>query len=238
MRAVVLLAAASLFAQTPANRPSYEAAMVKLNTSGENGQDDDSTTGQTNMRNLPLQRLIAMAYEVKPAQVSGPKWLEDVRIDIVAKFPAGAKESEHPAMLRTLLEDRFHMAVHRETKDMPGYAMVLAKGGFKLKPVEAEGNDTDHHGGRVQTLAAKGTSMASLADLVSRYLNTVVVDRTEVAGAYNFELKWSRDDLPAVDQPPTLPVVLEDVLGVRLQAQKVPVEMVVVDRIDRAPTDN
>jgi uncharacterized protein (TIGR03435 family) len=237
---VLFLAAGALFAQTPDTRLQYEAASVKLDTSGSGHQGTDATKGQIVITNLTLHRLIERAYSVKPTQVSGPAWLDDVHVDIVAKFPPDTKDSDHPAMLRTLLEDRFHLATHRETKELPGYALVAAKGGFKLKPVDAEDDDTQHQGGRVQTLSAKGTSMATLAELVSRYLNILVIDKTGVSGVYNFDLRWSTEDSPAetADQPPTLPVVLEDVLGLRMQPQKVPAEVIVVDRVDRVPTEN
>ena len=145
-------------------------------------------------------------------------------------------------MLRTLLEDRFHLAVHFESKDMPGYALVVAKSGFKLKPVEPGGSDTDTEGGRVQTLTAKKTSMALLADLVARDLGEFVVDKTGLDGVYNFELRWTKDDLSSnatdLDGVPSLFTALQETLGLRLQPQKVPVEIVVVDHAERVPTEN
>jgi uncharacterized protein (TIGR03435 family) len=82
--------------------------------------------------------------------------------------------------------------------------------------------------------------MATLADLVSRYLNILVIDKTNVAGVYNFDLRWSTEDSPTetADQPPTLPVALEEMLGLRMQPQKVPVEVIVVDRVERTPSEN
>jgi uncharacterized protein (TIGR03435 family) len=142
-------------------------------------------------------------------------------------------------MLRTLLEDRFKLATHVESKEMAGYALVVAKSGFKLKPVEpGGGSDTDHSGGRVQTLRAKGTSMAFLAGLLSRYMGQVVVDRTGIEGVYNFEMKWSADDQNTDDSVPSLFTAIQGTLGLRLQPQKVPAPVVVVDHAERAPTDN
>jgi uncharacterized protein (TIGR03435 family) len=234
---LILALAGSVFAQSSDTRPAYEAASVKLNTSGDPHSGTDGSKGQIVMTNLTLERLIERAYGVKPTQVSGPNWLADVHVDIMAKFPPDTKDSEHPQMLRALLEDRFKLAVHRETKELPGYALLVAKGGFKLKPVDVEDDDTQHQGGRIQTLAAKGTSMALLADLVSRYLNTIVVDKTGIDGVYNFDLRWVSDEEKAEDIP-TLPIALQETLGVRLQAQKVPVDVIVVDRVERVPTEN
>ncbi|SPE35763.1 conserved hypothetical protein [Candidatus Sulfopaludibacter sp. SbA3] len=88
------------------------------------------------MTNMTLRRLIERAYGVKPNQLAGPDWLNSVHFDIAAKYPHDSKPADHPLMLRTLLEDRFKLTTHRETRDIPGYVLVVAKGGFKLKPVE------------------------------------------------------------------------------------------------------
>ena len=236
---VLLLSASALFAQTTTPL-AYEAASVKLNISGSGHSGSDGSKGQVMMTNLSLHRLIERAYNVKPPQVSGPDWLESVRFDIAAKYSPDTSESDHALMLRTLLEERFKLALHRETKDLSGYALVVAKGGFKLKPVEAEDDDTNHQGGRVQSLSAKGTSMAVLADLVSRYMNILVIDKTGIGGVYNFDLRWITDDQNAerAEEIPTLPIALQETLGLRLQAQKVPVEVLVVDHAERVPTEN
>lgn len=150
---------------------------MKLDTTGSSHSGTDGTKGQIVMTNLSLHRLIERACNVKPTQVAGPDWLESVRVDIAAKYPPDAKDGDRTLMLRTLLEDRFKLAVHSETGQLPGYTLLVAKGGFKLKPIEAEDDDTDHHGGSIQTLTAKATSMAVLADLLSRYLNIVLIPR-------------------------------------------------------------
>lgn len=79
------------------------------------------------MTNVALKRLIERAYGVKPDQVTGPDWMEDVRCDIAAKYPPDTKSEDRPIMLRTLLEDRFKLATHRESRDLPGYALMVAK---------------------------------------------------------------------------------------------------------------
>jgi len=192
------------------------------------------------MTNLPLRQLIERAYDVKPTQVSGPDWLDSVRVDIAAKYPPDTKEGDHPLMLRALLEDRFKLAVHTETRQLPGYALVVAKSGFKLKPVKGEDNDTEHHGGRVHTLVAKGTTMASLADLLSRFMKAIVIDKTGMGGAYHFDLRWTADESNAerTQDVPALPEALQETLGLRLEAQKIPVDVVVVDHMERAPIEN
>jgi uncharacterized protein (TIGR03435 family) len=238
----VLFAAGAVFAPAQDTPPTFEAASVKLNTSGAGGSDTDDYTGRIVMTNMTLERLIETAYNVRPTQVSGPGWLEAVRVDIVAKYPTGTKPADRPLMLRTLLQERFKLVVHRESKDLPGYVLVVAKGGFKLKSVESDGNDTSHKGGRVQTLTAKGTSMAQLAELVSRYVGAAVADKTAIDGAYDFDLRWTNPeqnpDPASADSVPSLFEALEETLGLRLQAQKLPREIVVVDHVERVPTEN
>jgi uncharacterized protein (TIGR03435 family) len=239
-KAVLVLLAGGVLTLAQDTRPAFEAASVKLDTAGGGHSGTDGSKGQVVITNLTLHRLIERAYNLKPPQVSGPDWLDTVRVDIAAKYPGDAKDSDRALMLRTLIEDRFKLAAHRETREMPGYALVVAKGGFKLKPVDTDDDDTQHQGGRVQSLAAKGVSMTLLADLVSRYMNAVVIDQTGLGGVYNFELRWVADDANSdrTEDIPTLPIALEETLGVRLRAQKVPLEVLVVDRMERVPIAN
>lgn len=239
---VALLAAGAVLAQPQDTRPAYEAASVKVNSSGSGSSSSHGTRGQVVITNLTLKRLIERAYSLKPFQVTGPDWLESVHFDVAAKYPPDTKNDERSLMLRTLLEDRFKLAVHRETKDMPGYALVVAKSGFKLKPVEPDpkGSGTDHNGGRVQNLKATSISMADTAEFVARMLGEVVVDKTGLDGVYSFELHWSNEDQNpnAIAAAPTLVTALQETLGLRLQPQKVPVELLVVDHAERVPTEN
>jgi uncharacterized protein (TIGR03435 family) len=191
---IALFAACAVFGQPQNARPAFEAASVKLNTSGTGDSSTHGSKGQVVFTNQTLKRLIERAYNLKPFQVTGPDWMENVRFDIAAKFPPDTKNDDRLPMLRTLLEDRFQLAVHRESKDMRGYALVVVGRGFKLKPVEPGGSGTDSNGGRIQTLKATKTSMAQLADLVARSLGETVIDKTGIDGVYDFELRWTNDD--------------------------------------------
>lgn len=239
--AVSLALALRLLAAQP--RPAYEAASIHPNDTADSHSGTDGYEGRIMFENQPLHRLIEIAYGVTPAQVNGPDWLNTLRFDITATYPPNSSRAEREAMLRTLLEDRFKLAVHRETKEMSGYALVVAKGGFKLKPAEPAGDDgTQHTGGPVQALKATNTSMATLAGLLSRYMGQIVVDRTGLGSVYNFELHWSRDDAGADTEgpnaPPAIYTALQETLGLHLQAQKVPVEIVAVDHAEKVPTGN
>ena len=175
--------------------------------------------------------------------MTGPDWMENVHFDIAAKYPPDTRNEDRPLMLRTLLEDRFKLSVHRESKEISGYALVVAKGGLKLKPVEPGGSGANSNSDGVRTtLKATKVSMADLADFAARRLGAMVVDKTGIDGVYDFELSWANEDLNSTDAGadalPSFVCRLQEKIGVRLQPQKVPVEIVVVDRVERVPTEN
>jgi len=250
--AIALLSAAAVFGQEQDARPAYEVASIKLNTSGSANQGVQQDKAQILFTGVPLKRLIQRAYKVYSFQVTGPAWMEDAYYDISAKYPPDLKDEDRPLMLRTLLEDRLKLAVHRESKQMQGYELVVAKGGFKLKPIDpgepvtpslgSVGPSLNLEGGfRKTTLFAKKASMASLADLVTRIRDEMVADRTGLTGVYDFELHWNNDDQnPAPGDSDSFPSLFTAIqsLGLRLQPQKVPVEMIVVDHVERVPTEN
>jgi uncharacterized protein (TIGR03435 family) len=242
---ILFLAVGGLLAQTADVRPTFEAAFIKPNTTGSGSSSSNGTKGQVVMVNQSMERLIERAYSVKRFQVAGPDWLENVRFDITAKYPEDTENSDRPAMLKTLLEDRFKLATHGESKELPGYALVVAKGGLKIKPVEANKNDsgTSSNGSNNSvTLKVTAIDMAGVADYLARRLGSTVVDSTGAAGVYSFELHWTLDDSGGGgDGGAAEFAAIQEAfgsLGLRLQAQKVPVQMVVVDHVERVPTEN
>jgi uncharacterized protein (TIGR03435 family) len=253
IRTGTILAAFAVFAQGQEARPSYEVATIKANPSGSGNRGLKEDKGGAVFTSVPLKRLIQWAYGVYDMQVSGPSWLDDAYFDISAKYPADMKGDQRALMLRSLLEDRLKLAVHRETREMQGYALVIAKGGFKLKAVEPGEPIPSNLGSLPPSLVLKGglrrtileakqASIASLAELITRIWDEMVVDETGLSGVYDFELRWNNDHLnpapPDADAFPFLSTALPDTLGLRMQAKKVPVEMIVVDHVNRVPTDN
>lgn len=243
LTALGILAASAVFSQTAEARPVYEVASVKLNNSGSGNSSSNGSKGQIVITNSSLKRLIERAYTVKSFQVTGPDWLESIHVDITAKYPPDTKREDMPLMLRALLEDRFKLAIHHKSQDMPGFALLLAKGGFKLKPVVEEGgSSTSTNGGRIRTLTAKRTSMAQVADLMARNLNEMVVDQTGITGVYDFEMRWTNDDQKAddaeADAAPSIFTALQEALGLRLKPEKVPGDIIVVDHVERLPVEN
>jgi uncharacterized protein (TIGR03435 family) len=188
------------------------------------------------MQNQTLRSLVWSAYSVREYQVlGGPKWLDTDRYDINAKANKPAEEPELMLMLQTLLAERFKLLVHRESKPLPGYALVVARKGLKIKPVEGATGSSTKSANRI--LTAKGISMAHLADWLARQLGMPVLDDTHVSGVFDFTLQWSREDSSGVapaGAPPLLPDALEEQLGVRLDPRKLRQDVIVVDSAEKA----
>jgi uncharacterized protein (TIGR03435 family) len=235
----MIFAALVAFGQTP---PAFEVASVKPNTSGSGSSRTSGTTGQITITNRSLKELIKMAYSVQDFQISAPDWLGSAKFDIVAKIPAGAPKDQRPAMMQALLAERFHLAVHRESKEMPAYALVLAKSGPKLQQVEPGGTSmNDNEDNNSRRIAAERASMAVLAETLARIVEHPVVDHTGLQGVYSLKLQYTPDN-PKSDGPdaagPSIYAALQEQLGLKLQTQKLPVDVIVVDHVDGVPTEN
>ena len=185
-----------------------------------------------------LRDLIRLAYEVKEYQISGPGWLGQDKFEIVATMPAGSDRSQAPGMLRNLLEQRFHLKVHSETRVMPVYALEAVKGGAKLNSSTARAGSGFANPETGRVLASHYT-LAAFAELLSKAADRPVIDTTGIAGFYDFDLRYTADPARAtLESPPALGVVLRDQLGLTLVKRDMPIVVWVVDAADRVPTEN
>ena len=236
---LLALTQSAALAQSAGARPAFEVASVKPNTSGTRHSHTQTSASRLSMTNVTLQRCIENAYNIKSFLLSGPGWLDSERFDITAKVPAGSSEREFGAMLQTLLADRFKLAVHREPKTLSGYALLVGKGGPKLQEVAA-GQKSSMNSENTK-LTAQSASMVKLAEFLAGVLDGPVVDMTELAGAYDFNLEWVSDESTATAGGPAGPslfTALQEQLGLRLRSQKVPVEILVVDHAEKVPKEN
>jgi len=239
---VALSFAISARSQSPA-RPEFEVASIKPNTSGNGRSSTRPGPTELYLENTSLRKSIALAYSVSEDRdnaISAPDCLNFERYDIAAKFPAGTSLDQVRVMLRNLLADRFKLKLHRESKEVPIYALVAATNGPKLA---ASTPGTQGSIGMSQGhLSGKGVPLAALADRLSGpvfQLGRPVVDRTGINGIYDFTLDWAPDTAPeANDFGPSLLTALQEQLGLRLEAQKGSVEVLVVDSMERKPTPN
>jgi uncharacterized protein (TIGR03435 family) len=269
-----ILGAPHLRAQSPPL--AFEVASVKPNTSADlRGMGMRSSPGgRFVVTGIPLHFIIATAYHL-PFQSDrlsgGPDWIRSERFDIEAKapegaFPAGAtsevRGQKMRLMLQTLLADRFKLTIRRETKELPVYALVVAKNGPKLKAAAIEEKHCPEGsvdmavschtflGGQGRGLHGKAVNMSDLGVAVSNWTDRPTIDKTGLHGLYDIQTDgWAPmrprpgppgegPEAQAMADPntPTLFVIL-DRLGLKLQAEKAPVEMFVVEHAER-PSEN
>jgi uncharacterized protein (TIGR03435 family) len=207
-------------------------------------------------RNATLASLIQAAYHLKAQQVIGPDWLTTERYEVVARISERATAEQQMIMLKNLLTERFQIKLHRETRDLPIFEMVVAKGGSKLKE-PAQGADalpelriggpmrlSVKDGANWVVLREQGT-LSGLAERLSAVAGRPILDRTGLKGNYDFALNWAppaRPD-PADASAPADPAVnlaaaLESQLGLKLEAKKAPLEVLVIDHAEKNPADN
>jgi uncharacterized protein (TIGR03435 family) len=189
-----------------------------------------------------LSHMLGIAFSLRSMGLikGGPDWIvtgEDrFNVEAKAEDPNKATEEELLQMLQALLIERFQLKLHRESKDMPGFELIVAKSGPKLK--EAKGDEVSASfspngkpfPGQLNTMTARTFSMAKLADLLSA-LGQPVVDKTGLTGAYDFTLAW--DDTNG----PQLSTALQQQLGLKFEAQKVPVSFLIIESAEK-PTAN
>ena len=207
-----------------------------------------------------LEWLITWAYDVYGDHICGkPQWLDAERYDIVANGPQESETAVRPPgqisplqqMMQALLAERFKLAVHRETRELPIYALVVAKSGLKVRLTEAPdimGQNPFSMPGRGRLIGA-GVSAEMLAKVLSHQVGRSVQDQTGLQGVFDFKLEWEPDPPTggAGSAPPALVDLragrslfsaIQEQLGLKLEARKGPVEVLVIDHIERTPTEN
>jgi uncharacterized protein (TIGR03435 family) len=250
--------------------PAFEVASVKPNRSGALAiQIDRPASDRFTATNVPLRELIRFAYDVQDMRLTGgPDWIRSERFDIVAKseqtLPAWTSSGPPMPLLlmtRTLLADRFGLVVHQETRELPIYALVVAREDRKFGPeISASkldcGNQTKgpqpECGMRIGPgqMAMTGTPMSQFAMVLSNFVQRVVIDRTQLAGTFDFRLSWTPDRMPQGPPPPGAPPLppvdpngaslfsaLQEQLGLKLESTRAPLDVLVIDRVERPTPD-
>jgi uncharacterized protein (TIGR03435 family) len=229
------------YAQT--NSPSFEAATVKSNRSGSGSSSSHTRTANLNMTNVSLRSMIVSAYKIRDYQLNGPDWLRTERFDIVAKAQPGTPDADLMPMLQSLLAERFKLEIHRETKELPVYGLVEAKGGLRIKPVDPAGgtntnSNSDEKGGQ---LTAERATMSNFAGWISSRMDRPVLDQTGRTESFSFKLQYSLENEntdPNAARYPILPLAIQEQLGLRLEKRTAPIEIIVVDKIEKVPIEN
>lgn len=240
------LAAATALAQ-PAPEPSFEVASVRVNTSSPGDRPGraipEMSPTSLILRNTPLLFLIEWAWDLPNIQIESPSWMMDTYFDISAKSSAAANETQMRLMLRRLLADRLALKTHIESRNMPVYALTLAKGGPKFQESTAEGQFSLERSNNF-VLSAHHARMRDLAQGISSEGGRVVVDETGLPGHYEIRMDLSPYIQRAAEGGGQLDVNaimftgLQEILGLKLEPKKADVDILVIDHAEKVPTEN
>jgi uncharacterized protein (TIGR03435 family) len=241
MRAICLTAlalfSATAWAQQSDKLPSFEVASIRLSTDKTgNLTSGPLGTGTYTITGVPLYGLVETAYHVPYEQISGIEKLGSERYDVTAKAePAVLLTPENLApRIQRLLAERFKLAIHKETKVLDGYALVVTKGGPKLTPTAG-----GQQGGSIFPggLRLMNTPLSSFATSLRSLSGRPVVDKTGIQGRYDFTLNFARLDDPDSTFP-SFSTALQEQLGLKVEPAKVPLDLVVIDHVEKIPTEN
>ncbi len=225
--------------------------------------------GKFSAKNMTLKMLIEEAYDVKDSQISqAPPWFDSAHFDIEAKpedavaaaidkLPRDQRQKRLRQMMQGLLADRFKLSLGHETKDLPIYALVVAKNGPKLKvsdfkppehpetmppPTRGRGQPPGSMSMGPGSITSTGNELAVLASALSNAgeLGRIVVDKTGLTGRYDFTLKWTPDSQRQADatSPPdpssaSLFTAIQEQLGLKLEPQKAPMDVLVIQHVEK-----
>jgi bla regulator protein BlaR1 len=265
--------AASQAESVAASAPPFEVVSIKPSTAGGGRVAFGYTPDGLMAKNVSLQLLLREAYEVSDDRISGgPSWVTTDKYDIQVKVNASVTTESQKftldnrrVILQPLLADRFQLRAHSETKDLPVYTLVAAQNGPKLQETKFVDGPDGIKGPRSLRVtgkglvAAQGVPMAILVRLLSEQVGHTVVDKTGLAGAYDFSLQWTPDQSQASQTPmfnltpagqqgssgtsstpasgPSIFTALQEQLGLELKSQEGPMQVLVIDHVER-PAEN
>src|ERR1051326_8429050 len=217
----------------------FDAATVKPNNSGSGSSSTESTNGLLRITNQTLFRMIQYAYNVRDFQISGgPAWIGSDRFDVTAKPEGSVRDQQMKQMLQSLLAERFQLRFDRQIQEGPIYALLIGKNGPKLQPVTQSDNSGISSNSTAVRTTMKGThvTMEELAASLGNRVGRPVIDKTGLTDRFDFELSWVADLTAATGTPdpggdvsgPSIFTALQEQLGLRLDSQKGPIEMLLI----------
>jgi uncharacterized protein (TIGR03435 family) len=262
LRASIVLASALLspltaIAQAPEaeTAPSFDVVSIHLSPPSPDGHNhiyNDIHESHFRTANLSIRDLIQYAYNLPKSQIlGGPQWLNSTMYDIDAKsgsetdarlktMPGEDAAQQKRLMVRGLLADRFALAAHNETRELPIYNLALAKGGPKFQPSIRNGTTIDAGHSRIH-VAGSDDTIGLLTRELAQSQGRVVLNKTGRSGRYDLTLRWTPDDAlppllngaPDPNAPPGLFTAIQEQLGLKLESGKGTVEVLVIDRIEQ-----
>ena len=256
----IALLSSATFCQSTDNSSAFDSADVHVSPPSTNPTMRGGALrgGRYEVRTATMVELISTAYDMEQDKIlGGPSWLDWDRFDVLAKAPQATTQENLNRMLQNLLADRFKLVVHKDTKPMPAFVLTVGKSKPKMKEVTKEASGSGQSGcqgvpqnpapGTVpyQMVSCHSVTMAAFADVLrgfggGTYLPDPVVDKTGLEGAWDFELKWTARNRLAQAGPDgiTLFDAVDKQLGLKLEAQKTPLPVLIVDSVNQKPTPN
>lgn len=233
--------------------PSFEVATIKPSAPDARGKGFGGPPGRFLTRNTTLDDLIMYAYGVHTKQIaSGPDWLETAKFDIEAKpdTPGQASDKQNRLMMRKLLVSRFGLKFHEEKRELSAFVLTVAKGGPKLEKSEDDpGTPITFAFRNLGNLIFRNITMPDFASWMQTVLDRPVVDHTKLEGRFQGTLKWNPDETQfaifgppphpstEADAPPELYKAIQEQIGLKLDAEKTPVDVMVLDHVEK-PSEN
>jgi uncharacterized protein (TIGR03435 family) len=238
------VAVCGLMAQSIDARPAFEVASLKANKSGTGVDRINRFDGSWIIENVSLKRLIGMAYAVPEGTdylFKGPDWWDTENFDISAKFPAGTSDSDALLMLQRLLDERFKLKLHHESREFSVYALVVDKRGSKVHPSATPGPYRfSARGGHAVGISV---TMAQFANRLAKEVGRPVVDFTSLPGQFDVTLDWQPEGVQpgnpdAAPDRPSIFSALPEQLGLKLEPRRVSLDVLIVDAGVRIPVVN
>jgi uncharacterized protein (TIGR03435 family) len=237
-----ILAGAALFLAAAWGQPSFEVASIRTSKDENRRENIQANPGTLSMRNVSLKSAIRWAYHVMDYQVSGPEWMGSERFTISAKAAGDAPEDQLRLMLETLLAERFKLAIHRETKELSAYLLVVAKGGIKFHESKLEVDEPVLNPDKARlSVEVQGVSAAQFVEMLSNILHAPVINNTGLSGRYDAAVnisKYMPDGSTPFDPVATIILALQEELGLKLEAKKLPLDLLIIDHVEKIPAGN
>lgn len=223
----------------------FDTASVKPSPSGLRGYSIRPVADRLSAQNVTLKMLIGEAYHVYDFQISGGiKWLDSDRYDVEAKAGGGAipTRAQLREMLRNLLAERFGLVVRQEEREMAALILEPAKSGPKIQPAKEPDSTPIFRVFQRRQITAANAPLDYLTEALNVLLGKPVLDRTGLTGTFDYKLEWAPDEVQVQSQEapaqtdgsmPSLSAALQQQLGLKLVAQRAPVETIVVERAEK-----
>ena len=221
--------------------PGWDVVTVRPSDPNDKNDKFDLRGRRLIIENQPVEVMLMMAYGLQKSQIIGaPEWVRTERFDTegVADLDGAPNLKQYQGLVRKLLAERFGLKAHHEQRELPVFALTIAKGGEKLARSGGDPNGLPRdnaQGGIIRTHRFTNTSMSEFALMMLLEVSRPMVDQTGLQGKYDFELRFSKDEAGTGDPnaPPGLFTAIQEQVGLKLEPVRAPADVLVIDKVER-----